>query len=669
MAAAQPQYASASLYVGDLAPEVNETMLFEIFNAIGPVASIRVCRESGSRKSLGYAYVNYHNINDAERALDTLNFTTVKGVPCRIMWSHRDPSLRKSGAGNIFVKNLDKSIDNKSLYDTFSLFGNILSCKVATDEYGKSRGYGFVHYEGEESAKAAIEKVNGMLIGSKHVYVGPFKRRNERLTTRSETFTNLYVKHFPEVWTEDILRTVFSPFGEITSLAITTDNKGRRFGFVNYESCDAARAAVNEIHGKKIASDQSDDKPNDVPKKTETKPDAATEESAEDEKKPVDDDAKSDSSKDTEDTSRLYVQRAMTKAERIALLKEQFTTNNAEKQKQSGVNLYVKNLDDQVIDDALREAFSKYGTVTSAKVMRDEAGVSKGFGFVCFAFPEDATKAVTAMHLKIFMGKPLYVGLAEKRDHRIARLQHRFRTTRSSAPMMSGGSQMPQMMHPYGPPMYYGGAQGPMSSQRPVGGPGMAPPNSGNLGWRNQGPRPYNPQMSNAAYPYHPMGPMGGMTNPPGSSLPMRGGMGPRPRMGPQGSMGGQPSFKFTPQARNRDFPQMAPNQSVSNQQPLVSDSLGESGDLLSAQSLAAAHPRMQKQMLGEKLFPLVSKHQPELAGKITGMMLEMDNAELLSLLESETQLQAKVDEALGVLHRHQAVPPSSQPPVVNPAA
>merc|ERR1719446_1805614 len=68
-------------------------------------------------------------------------------------------------------------------------------------------------------------------------------------------------------------------------------------------------------------------------------------------------------------------------------------------------------------------------------------------------------------------------------------------------------------------------------------------------------------------------------------------------------------------------------------------------GPNINAAALAAAPPAVQKQMIGEKLFPAIAKYQPEAAGKVTGMMLEMDNSELLMLLESEQQLKAKIDE------------------------
>mmetsp|Transcript_75878 Transcript_75878/g.181519 ORF Transcript_75878/g.181519 Transcript_75878/m.181519 type:complete len:612 (+) Transcript_75878:185-2020(+) len=605
-----PQF--ASLYVGDLHPDVTEAMLYEIFNSVGPVASIRVCRDSVSRKSLGYGYVNFHSVSDAERALDTLNYSSIKGRACRIMWSQRDPSLRKSGLGNVFVRNLDRNIDNKALYDTFSLFGNILSCKVATDPTGNSYGYGFVHYETEEASKQAIEKVDGMMIGERTVQVCLFQKRDEKDGVDKENFTNIYVKNFPSEWDDDKLMSIFSEFGPVASHALRKDAKGRAFAFVAFEDVESAKKAVAEMHLKDVRSEE-----------------AKASDTGEERLGP-----------DGHPENKMYCQRAQSKAERQAELRSKFASMDASK---GGVNLYVKNLDDSIDEAGLKELFEPFGTITSAAVPLDSNGKCKGFGFVCFSSPDEATKAVTEMHLKVVKGKPLYVGLAEKREVRAERLRQRY------SPSGVGGKGMGGKGKGGKGGMGMGGGGGMYGN--PMGGmmPGMGPMMG--MGMKGQGMgqgmmgkgkgmpnMPMNPQMMG-------MGPMGkGMPNMMGpmgkGGMPMPMGMGP---MNPMGMM--RPTMPQMPMMR----PGM-PNPAMP--QPQSQPAGGGGGGQLTAAALAAAPPPVQKQMIGERLFPAISKYQPELAGKITGMMLEMDNSELLILLDSDHQLKAKVDEAMRVLEQ-----------------
>ncbi|CAO2628765.1 Polyadenylate-binding protein 1 [Lemmus lemmus] len=235
-------------------------MLYEKFSPAGPILSIRVYRDRTTRRSLGYASVNFQQLEDAERALDTMNFDVIKGKPVRIMWSQRDPSLRRSGVGNIFVKNLDRSIDSKTLYDTFSAFGNILSCKVVCDENG-SKGYGFVHFETQEEAERAIEKMNGMLLNDRKVFVGRFKSRRDRqaeLGARAKEFTNVYIKNLGEDMDDERLQGLFGRFGPALSVKVMTDESGKSkgFGFVSFERHEDAQKAVDEMNGKDLNGKQ-----------------------------------------------------------------------------------------------------------------------------------------------------------------------------------------------------------------------------------------------------------------------------------------------------------------------------------------------------------------------------------------------------------------------------
>lgn len=704
--------ASASLYVGELDPSVTEAMLFELFSQIGSVASIRVCRDAVTRRSLGYAYVNYNTAIDGEKALEELNYTLIKGRPCRIMWSQRDPALRKTGQGNVFIKNLDVAIDNKALHDTFAAFGNILSCKVAQDESGNSKGYGFVHYETDDAASQAIKHVNGMLLNEKKVFVGhhiPKKDRQSKFEEMKANFTNIYVKNIPAEATDDQFRELFEKFGDVTSASLARDEAGknRGFGFVNFINHEHAATAVDELNGKDFMGQD------------------------------------------------LYVGRAQKKHEREEELRKSYEAARIEKaSKYQGVNLYVKNLEDDVDDEKLRELFAPYGAITSAKVMRDTAtetseaeekennenkeekkddgkveeskeeqkddgeepaekkattktekrvlGKSKGFGFVCFNNPDEATKAVTEMNQRMVNGKPLYVALAQRKDVRKSQLEasiqarNQIRMQQAAAaaglpqqfmqaPMLYGPGQQPSFMPPNA-----GGRGMPFPTQQGMGNPAQGgrpgqypnfPPQQAGRG--GPGPQQIPPNVFGLPGQFSPGAPYGQAGNPqflaamqqaqaaalagagrggPGGRMPMQAvpGMSPNvaglqsvpgPGMPPQpyrqqnnvgrgiqgrpGQMGG-----FPPQG-TRGTTQMG-------QSPAPNANIQDGTSALQAQ-LTTAAPGQQKQLLGEALFPKIQVMQPELAGKITGMLLEMDNAELVGLIEDESALRAKVDEALTV--------------------
>jgi len=454
---------------------------------------------------------------------------------------------------------------------------------VAVDEHSVSKGYGFIHFDSQEAADKAAAVVNGKLLNGKKCYVGPFVSRKEREIEEgsSTKWTNIYAKNFDKTWDDDKLKAIFQVYGAITSCVVMRDDKGesKGFGFINFDKNDEAQNAINELNGKDF------------------------------------------------DGKQMYVGRAQKKSEREKELKDMFNKIQQERMnKYQGVNLYVKNLDDSIDDERLRKEFSACGTITSAKVMTDEKKNSKGFGFVCFSTPEEATKAVTEFNGKLINNKPIYVALAQRKDQRRAALEAQHQQRANGIRLQ----QQAQAAGMAGSPLY-----GPVFYPPTRGGfmyPGMVPARGGRFPAQARG---MPPQGYMAPFMVPPQAQQQG-----GRGMPKgRGGM-KGSRGGGVGPMQGYPmGIKYNPNVRNQQVP-VAPQVAQETVATQITDS-------------------ERRQQIGETLYPLIggvlrASNQEDLTGKVTGMFLEAsDIPELLQLLESSEALTKKVQEALDVLAVH----------------
>ncbi|CAL0333363.1 unnamed protein product [Lupinus luteus] len=79
-------------------------------------------------------------------------------LQCRFFSSHSSPP----STNKLFVGGLSWSVDEKSLIDAFSSFGDVTEVRIVYDkDSGRSRGFGFVIFTNEDNAKCAKDAMDG----------------------------------------------------------------------------------------------------------------------------------------------------------------------------------------------------------------------------------------------------------------------------------------------------------------------------------------------------------------------------------------------------------------------------------------------------------------------------------------------------------------------------
>ncbi|GAN06588.1 conserved hypothetical protein [Mucor ambiguus] len=209
-----PQPEGYILEIRHLPTHMDHNSLYDIFRPFGPLSICKPITEDGTLK--GKALVQFFYKEDSDVAVNSLNNKMIDGSIIQIhalmmnsfsssRYMTQSMSTPTSGTTtmvaaeptkestgfvdymNLYVKNLDPTVDNTDLFNIFRKYGRIVSARVMSNPAtGLSKGYGFVSFGKPEEAALALKETDGMQYRTKPMIVAyhePKKPRQEKSTS------------------------------------------------------------------------------------------------------------------------------------------------------------------------------------------------------------------------------------------------------------------------------------------------------------------------------------------------------------------------------------------------------------------------------------------------------------------------------------------------------
>ncbi|KAI0471090.1 hypothetical protein GGR56DRAFT_658956 [Xylariaceae sp. FL0804] len=162
----------ATVYVGNIDERATDALVWELMVQAGPVVNVHLPKDRVTQSHQGFGFVEFNGEVDADYAAKIMNGIRLYGKALRVNKASADKQKPLEIGAELFIGNLDSMVDEKVLYDTFSRFGTLISPpKVARDDNGLSKGYGFVSYSSFEASDDAINNMHGQFLMNKDVSV------------------------------------------------------------------------------------------------------------------------------------------------------------------------------------------------------------------------------------------------------------------------------------------------------------------------------------------------------------------------------------------------------------------------------------------------------------------------------------------------------------------
>ncbi|KAH7652255.1 Apoptosis-promoting RNA-binding protein TIA-1/TIAR (RRM superfamily) protein [Dioscorea alata] len=264
-----------TLWIGDLQYWMDETYLQSCFYSTGQLVSAKVIRNKQSGQSEGYGFIEFSSRAAAEAILQNYSGQLMPQAEqvFRLNWATYSAGERRADDGadyTIFVGDLAVDVTDFVLQEIFkSHYPSVKGAKVVTDRItGRSKGYGFVRFGDANEQTRAMTEMNGMLCSTRPMRIGPatnkktvgaqqqypakasYQTSQATQSDNDPNNTTIFVGGVDSTVTDDVLRQLFGPYGELINVKIPV---GKRCAFVQFASRASAEEALVAVQGTQLA--------------------------------------------------------------------------------------------------------------------------------------------------------------------------------------------------------------------------------------------------------------------------------------------------------------------------------------------------------------------------------------------------------------------------------
>ncbi|KMZ70541.1 RNA-binding (RRM/RBD/RNP motifs) family protein [Zostera marina] len=258
-----------TLWIGDLPNWVEENYLNTCFAPAGELISVKVIRNKQTMQSEGYGFIEFASRATAERVLLSYNGQPIPNTEqkFRLNWATLGAGEKRDDSSDfpIFVGDLAADVTDYLLEETFKThYSSVKGAKVVIDRTtGRSKGYGFVKFADATEQSRAMTEMNGMFCSTRPMRIGPaatkksmgalqqypakpYTQSNQTSSESDPNNTTIFVGGLDSSVTDDVLKRVFSQYGELVHVKIPL---GKRCGFVQFAMRSCAEDALNNLNG------------------------------------------------------------------------------------------------------------------------------------------------------------------------------------------------------------------------------------------------------------------------------------------------------------------------------------------------------------------------------------------------------------------------------------